>query len=161
MQKEKLSEANKIRNSINVVEKASAGVNSERPWRQGMIIRNQKDDNYTDSELINRNRKGSDYDNNSISGSAKNSLGRSPRKNHALLNQKNLQSNIKGTKSEGENKQIDYLMELRQRRLQQEQNGENVQNSQRGKKVTQIQKYLNDPKLSEYERLEAVKRQAE
>lgn len=40
MQKEKLSEANKIRNSINVVEKASAGVNSERPWRQGMIIRN-------------------------------------------------------------------------------------------------------------------------
>jgi hypothetical protein len=27
--------------------------------------------------------------------------------------------------------------------------------------VTQIQKYLNDPNLSEYERLEAVKRQAE
>ena len=82
MQKEKLAEINKIRNSINVAEKASAGINSERPWRQAMIIR-QKDDNYTDSEVLNRNRKNSDYDNNSISGSVK---GRSPRRNHALLN---------------------------------------------------------------------------
>lgn len=51
-----------------------------------MIIRKEKDDNYTDSEVLNRNRKGSDYDNNSASGS----VGRSPRRNLALLNQKKL-----------------------------------------------------------------------